>query len=134
MRIEGSVCLITGSTSGIGTAIALRFLQHGARVALWGRNEQPVLEITSKYPNNAKFFSCELSDFPSVEATLQNTITHFGRIDILINSAGIAIENGYMISKNTPHPLDSFAHVINVNLVSTFNLTRLVAAQVMIED
>lgn len=92
MRLEGKVALITGGTSGIGTATARRFAKEGAAVAITGRNaeagEEIVREIIAE-GGNAIFIRSDVRLAEDCRNAVHRTLEHFGKVDILFNNAGV---------------------------------------------
>ncbi|MEK9964403.1 MAG: SDR family NAD(P)-dependent oxidoreductase [Betaproteobacteria bacterium] len=109
------VAVITGGSSGIGEATAKRMSQSGAKVAIVDRSS-PKEICTSEI----QFFQCDVSDVDNVKSVLQKISNAFGRIDILVNSAGIAGINQTVES----YPLDEWRRVLDVNLTGTFIMCR----------
>ena len=92
MRLEGKVALITGGTSGIGSATAIRFADEGAAVAITGRNaergEQIVQEIVAK-GGEALFIQSDVRKAEDCRQAVDKTLERFGKIDVLFNNAGV---------------------------------------------
>lgn len=92
MRLEGKVALITGGTSGIGSATAFRFAQEGAKVAITGRNsergDQVVQDITAS-GGEALFIRSDVRKAEDCRQAVDLTLEYFGRIDVLFNNAGV---------------------------------------------
>jgi NAD(P)-dependent dehydrogenase (short-subunit alcohol dehydrogenase family) len=92
MRLEGKVALITGGTSGIGSATAIRFADEGAAVAITGRNaergEQIVQEIVAK-GGEALFIQSDVRKAEDCRQAVDQTLERFGKIDVLFNNAGV---------------------------------------------
>lgn len=92
MRLEGKVALITGGTSGIGSATAVRFAAEGASVAITGRNtergEQVVEDIAAK-GGDALFIRSDVRNSKECRHAVEQTLERFGRIDVLFNNAGV---------------------------------------------
>ena len=92
MRLEGKVALITGGTSGIGTATAVRFSEEGAAVAITGRNsergEQVVNDIVAN-GGEALFIRSDVRDSEDCRHAVEQTLERFGQIDVLFNNAGV---------------------------------------------
>ena len=109
------VAVITGGSSGIGEATAKRMSSSGAKVAIVDRS--PPKEISG---SEIQFFQCDVSDLTNVKSVLQKISNAFGRIDILVNSAGIAGINQTVES----YPLDEWRRVLDVNLTGTFIMCR----------
>ncbi len=85
MRLENKVAIVTGAASGIGKAIAETFIKEGAKVVYSDINAPDNFETTDK----ALFIKCDVSNSKDVDALIDGTIEHFGRIDIIVNNAGI---------------------------------------------
>lgn len=92
MRLEGKVALITGGTSGIGSATALRFAKEGARVTITGRNSERGDEVVREIINNggdAIFVRSDVRIAADCRNAVDKTLERFGKIDILFNNAGV---------------------------------------------
>ena len=123
MKIQGSVFLITGGSSGLGAATALAALQAGARVVIADLREPPA---DSPLANDANvvFVATDVSNADSAQKAVDTAVNRFGRLDVLVNAAGIGPAEK-VNGKNGPHRLDSFARTLEVNLTGSFNMMRL---------
>lgn len=90
-HLAGKVAIITGSTKGIGLAIAERMLNEGARVVINGRNAEVVAGVAERLGEDAFGFACDVGDPAGCEALVRATVDHFGRLDVLVNNAGLGI-------------------------------------------
>lgn len=128
--LEGKTALITGGTRGIGRAIALRFAQEGANVAFTGRsyneNMKEVEAEISKMGVQAKGYAFDASNFEETHKIVEEIKKGFGKIDVLINNAGITKDG--LLMRMTEEQWDS---VIHVNLKSAFNLTHAITPIMM---
>ncbi|RZI81763.1 MAG: SDR family NAD(P)-dependent oxidoreductase [Rubrivivax sp.] len=122
MDISRSVFLITGGSSGLGAATVRMALEAGARVVVADLAE-PRPEVLPPHDNMA-WVRTDVSSEDSGRAAVQMAVDRFGRLDVLVNAAGIGPAEK-LHGKNGPHRLDSFSKVIQVNLVGTFNMMRL---------
>ena len=118
---ERQVALITGATRGIGKEIALELAQNGYDIAVNYRgtiDEDLKKEIEA---NNVRceFVEADVSNFEQCESMIKETIEKYGRIDVLVNNAGITKDGLIMRMKK-----EDYEAVIDVNLVGTFNVTR----------
>lgn len=114
----GQVVLVTGSTRGIGKAVAIEFLMKGANVVVNGRaNKAP--EWLSEWGNHAHYIAGEVQVYDQASRLLKETLATFGRLDVLVNNAGITQDK--LLMRMTP---DDFNHVIQVNLTGTFNMIQ----------
>src|SRR2546423_10432279 len=102
MKIDltGKNALVTGSTGGIGRAIADAFGESGARVAVGGRDQQRADEAAATIGNGARGFAADVSDTTAVAKLVEDVETSFGSIDILVNNAGITRDNLVMRLKD----------------------------------
>ena len=119
-RLEGQVAIVTGGARGIGKGICEVFCREGATVALWDvlDGTQTVNEITQ---NGGKIFfqKVDVTDQSSVDSAIEEIIKQYGKIEILINNAGIIRDRSFL--KMSEEEWDS---VINVNLKSLYVVTR----------
>lgn len=95
-RLEGKITVITGASSGIGAACATLFAQEGASVAaadLAAEEARPVVSAITAAGGQAAVFSCDVSQSASAEKLIRDVVAQFGRVDILINCAGVTARN-----------------------------------------
>ncbi|MFC6266786.1 3-oxoacyl-[acyl-carrier-protein] reductase [Frigoriflavimonas asaccharolytica] len=127
--LEGKVALITGATRGIGKGIAEVFAAQGAEVAFTyaGSVEKAKeLETALSAITKVKAYQSDASDYDAAQKLVEDVMAEFGKIDILINNAGITKDNLMLrMSK------EDWDKVINVNLDSVFNLTKAVVKPMM---
>ncbi|MCS7210260.1 MAG: 3-oxoacyl-ACP reductase FabG [Chloroherpetonaceae bacterium] len=124
-RLEQKVAVITGGAQGIGKATAEKFACEGATVVLWDINPekgQATLSDLAARSLSATFLEVNVAYFPSVETAAKRTVEQFGRIDILINNAGITRDATLL--KMTS---EQWQQVIDVNLTGVFNCVKAVA-------
>lgn len=121
--VKDKVVLVTGASRGIGKAIAEGFAQAGAKVAFTYLSSvekgQALEKALSSYGVQAKGYRSDASKFDEAEALVQEVLQDFGRIDVLINNAGITRDG--LLMRMTEGQWDE---VININLKSVFNLTK----------
>jgi NAD(P)-dependent dehydrogenase (short-subunit alcohol dehydrogenase family) len=122
VKITGQSAIVTGGASGLGAATALRLLQAGAKVAILD------LQAGKNQNAGALAISCDVSDASSAAAALAEARETNGPTRILVHCAGIAPAKR-IVGREGPMPLEDFAHVIQVNLIGTFNMLRLCAAE-----
>ena len=116
------VAIITGGASGIGLAIARKFVKEGIVTVIVGRDKKKLKEACAEMGKNAHHVVCDLADLGSIPAMVQSVIDEFGRIDILVNNAGINMKKE--IGEVTD---EDYQKIILTNQTSTFSLTREVA-------
>ena len=115
------VAVITGGSGGIGLAVAERMRQSGARVVLWDLS-QDSLDAARSRDTAFAAFQVDVTDDASLQAATRDTLALTGRIDILVNAAGI----GGVRSPVSAYPVDQWRKVIEVNLTGTFLACRAV--------
>lgn len=86
---QNQVAIITGAASGLGLAIATRLSSEGVKLALIDLNEEKLMRSVSQYGSEVKAYVLDITDENQVEITADHILKHFGKIDILVNSAGI---------------------------------------------
>ena len=105
-RLENKIAVITGGADGLGRAASIKFTAEGATVIIWDMNEEKGLLTVSeieKEGGKAFFAKVNTASYSEVEAATQNAVEKFGRIDILINNAGITRDAS--IKKNDTRPM-----------------------------
>jgi 3-oxoacyl-[acyl-carrier protein] reductase len=124
MRLNKKIALITGGANGIGLATAERFAKEGARIILWDLSDkgEEVVERLKKEGHEAIFKKVSVTNEEDVQLAVAEARAHFGRIDILINNAGITKDRTLL--KMSKQEWDD---VIAVNLTGVFNCTQAVA-------
>jgi 3-oxoacyl-[acyl-carrier protein] reductase len=117
--LTGRVALVTGSTRGIGRAIATTLAGAGARVAVVGRDRARAEETASQIGGEARGFSCDVADTASVAALVDEVEKSFGSLDILVNNAGLTRDNLLMRIKDA-----DWDAVLDANLRGAFVAIR----------
>ncbi|HEX6092754.1 MAG TPA: SDR family NAD(P)-dependent oxidoreductase [Dongiaceae bacterium] len=125
MEIRGQAALVTGAGSGIGADVARHLAKAGAKVAVLDINKDAAEAVAKEIGGVG--IGCDISDGPGGEAAVAQARAAHGPARILVNVAGILIP-GRILGKDGPLPLEKFRKVIDVNLVGTFNMMRLAAA------
>lgn len=125
MRLKDKVAIITGAAKGIGFATAKRFAQEGAKVMIADVNPETVKAAVDLIPGSEAYVM-NVTDRASIEATVDQIMQRHGRIDILINNAGITQDA--RLVKMTEAQFDT---VIDVNLKGVFNCTQLVVPHML---
>jgi L-rhamnose 1-dehydrogenase len=131
MRLNGKVAIVTGATRGIGRAIAMRFGQEGARVAVIGRDKEKGCEtvrLIEAAGSQAIFVPADVSDSALVEAMVDAVLDRWGRIDILVNNAAICPFEDFLEMSEA-----LWDQVLDVNLKGYFLCSQAVA-RVMVEQ
>ena len=120
-KLDNKVAVITGSTRGIGKAIAHAFVEEGARVVITSGRRTSVDKALKDYPESSVFgHACDVSDYVEVEKLVAATVDRFGKLDIFINNAGIS-DTFYNVTDSDP---DEWGRIIDINLKGTYYGTR----------
>lgn len=124
MEINGLRAMIVGGASGMARATAERIAQGGGKVAILDREGTAGPEVAAAI--GGAFFACDILDYEGMERIIEEAVNWLGGLDATITTAGGGIGKR-TLSKDGPHPLDEFRKVIDLNLVATFNISRLSA-------
>lgn len=131
MRLEDKVTLITGGAAGIGKAIAERFLEEGAKVIICDVDQSAGKKVVEEFGGRLTFYAVDVSDRSAVQKWVEAVISDFGRIDVLVNNAGILRDNLLVKVKDgelvKQMPEEDYDAVLAVNLKGVFNCTQAVA-------
>lgn len=129
MRLKDKVCLITGGAAGIGKATAARFAEEGAKVVICDIVEEAGKKTAAEI--GAEFYKVDITDRQAVQAWVDDVVAKHGRVDVLVNNAGVLrdglfvrVKDGELIKQMSE---EDFDFVINVNLKGTFNCAQAVA-------
>lgn len=123
MKLEGKVAVVTGAVSGIGFGTAQRFLEEGAKVAICDMRQESVDEAVQKLSafGTVCGFACDISDRAKCDEFVKKVVAQFGKVDILINNAGITRDKTFAKMED-----DDFYKVVQVNLFGTYNMSKAV--------
>ncbi len=128
-EFEGKIAIVTGASRGIGRAIALKFAGEGARVALVARNAEALNELVGEIKGaggEAVAIPLDVTDSRAVADGVNEVISHWKRVDFLVNNAGITRDTLLMRMKE-----EDWDRVISVNLKGAFNFSKAVIRQMM---
>ncbi len=120
--LVGKTCLITGASRGIGRAVALGYARAGADVAIAARNEAELRELAGEIEalgRRALVLPADIAKLSALPLLVEETVRHFGGLDVLVNNAGIAVRG--MLENASA---DDFDYMVNVNLKSVFLLCQ----------
>ncbi|WP_306753641.1 SDR family NAD(P)-dependent oxidoreductase [Paracoccus actinidiae] len=118
MELRNSRAIVTGGASGLGAATAAWFREQGATVVILDRD-------AGDDPNHVQ---ADVTSADSTAAAIAQAVDRMGGIDICVNCAGVVIGER-TVGRNGPHDLDAFRRVVDVNLIGSFNVLRLAAAE-----
>ena len=127
MNLNDSVFIVTGGASGLGAATARMMVAGGARVVLADLNDAAGAALAAELGSAARFIRTDVTQAADGQACVATARDQFGGLNGLANCAGIA-HGEKVVGRDGPHDLQAFARVITVNLIGTFNMTRLAAA------
>ncbi|MCM3766264.1 SDR family NAD(P)-dependent oxidoreductase [Neobacillus niacini] len=134
MKMEGKVAIVTGGASGLGLATVEQLLEKGSKVAILDMDVEKVKQIQENYGSNQLLaIQTDVTDEGSVQQAINQTYDTFGAIHICVNCAGISVGQKTYSSKG-PFDFGRFKKVIDVNLNGTFNVTRLVAEKMVLNN
>jgi NAD(P)-dependent dehydrogenase (short-subunit alcohol dehydrogenase family) len=126
MNIEGQAAIVSGGASGLGRATAAALAEAGVKVAILDVNEAAALDVARDTGGFA--IGSDVTNAASVEAAFTAARKRHGPARIAVNCAGIGTA-GRIVGRDGPLPLDAFRRVIEVNLIGSFNVLRLAAAE-----
>ena len=127
--LEGKVAIITGGAAGIGRETTLTFLKEGAVVVIWDINDdkaKETMELAGEYAASITYMHVDTRNYSDVEAAANDVVREHGKIDVLINNAGITADA--TLKKMEP---EQWQNVIDVNLTGVFNCGKAVALKMM---
>lgn len=127
MEFKNSVAVVTGGSSGLGEAIVVRIVENGGRAAIFDLSEEKGNALVEKLgAENVVFLKTNVTSEEEVKDAIEHTIEKFGHINVLVNCAGIG-DPQRVVGREGVHALADFNKTIQVNLIGTFNVIRLVA-------
>jgi 3-oxoacyl-[acyl-carrier protein] reductase len=131
MRLKDRVALITGGAAGIGKATAERFIEEGAQVVICDVDQEAGETTTQELGSKVSFYQVDVTERKAVQAWVDDVAAKYGRVDVLINNAGILRDNQLVKVKNgklvKQMPEEEFDLVVAVNLKGAFNCAQAVA-------
>jgi NAD(P)-dependent dehydrogenase (short-subunit alcohol dehydrogenase family) len=130
MNVQGSTVVVTGGASGLGEACVRNLLSGGAKIAIFDFAAERGEKMAAELGKDVIFAKTDVTDEAAVQGAIYKTMEAFGAINIAINCAGGATPMK-VLSKKGPMPLAAFNRTIQINLVGTFNVIRLVVEQMV---
>lgn len=128
MEIKDSVAMVTGGASGLGEATVRNIVSGGGKAVIIDMDGEKGQDLADQLGDGAIFIRTDVTDEASVHSAIDKTVEAFGTPQILVNCAGIG-GSKRVVGKEGPYDLASFARVIQVNLIGTFNVIRLVGSK-----
>ncbi|MCM3741219.1 3-hydroxyacyl-CoA dehydrogenase [Oceanobacillus luteolus] len=134
MNVKDVVAVVTGGASGLGEATIRKVIENGGKgVILDLQEERAETVVKDLGKDNTLFFKTDVTDEEIVQHALNQAVSHFGYINTVVNCAGIGLA-AKTLGRKGVHNLEDFSKVIEVNLIGTFNVIRLAAEQMSINE
>ncbi|WP_296191056.1 MULTISPECIES: SDR family NAD(P)-dependent oxidoreductase [unclassified Psychrobacter] len=133
MQIEQHSFLVTGGASGLGESVVRAIVAQGGKVVIADLNESTGQALVDELGDNVRFVRfvrCDVTSGDEVQAAVELAEKEFGGLQGSINCAGIAVVQKLLDRENNPADLEAFSRGVNINLVGSFNVARLVAASI----
>ena len=130
MELKDSTFIVTGGASGLGAATVRRIVGEGGKAAIFDPAEEQGRALAGELGDSAVYANVDVAEESSAEEGIAGVMESFGSIHGVVNCAGIGIP-AKVVGKKGPMPMEKFTKTIQVNLVGTFNVTRLAAARIM---
>lgn len=124
------VAFVTGGASGLGEATVRRIVNDGGKAMILDLAVERGEKLAMELGGSAQFHKTDVTSPESVQAALDKTLEEFGRVDVVVNCAGIGVAEK-VLGKKGPHNLDNFAKILQINLIGSFNVIRLAAAKMV---
>eukprot|EP01063_Lacrimia_lanifica_P038933 TRINITY_DN83_c1_g1_i9.p3 TRINITY_DN83_c1_g1~~TRINITY_DN83_c1_g1_i9.p3 ORF type:complete len:269 (+),score=146.66 TRINITY_DN83_c1_g1_i9:65-871(+) len=130
MKIADAVYVVTGGASGLGEAVVRNAVANGGKVAIWDMNQKKGNALVEELgAAKVGFFKVDVSSEASVNEALAKTVEQFGKVNVVVNSAGVAGASLAVNRKGDPHSLKAYERIIRINLIGTFLVATRCAAQ-----
>jgi len=126
MQVKNSVFLVTGGASGLGEATVRMAIEQGGKALIADLQSDAGEKLAKSLGASARFVKTDVTSESDAKAAVALALKEFGGLHVLVNCAGIAVAEK-TVGKEGPHQLASFARVVNINLIGTFNMIRLAA-------
>ena len=133
MELNGKTAFITGGASGLGLATARNFKAAGANVFLYDLNAEALEYAATELGQKAAWHAGDVADEGAVKKAIEKAKEEFGTIHVNVNSAGIG-GAARTVGRKGPMPLEKFEHIVRVNLIGTFNVLRLCAEVMQLNE
>jgi len=126
MDIKGGAFVVTGGASGLGAATARMIVDEGGNVVIADLSDREGSSLAAELGRSARFIRTDVVDEAAARAVVDAAVTVYGGLQGIVNCAGIVVGEK-VVGKEGPHSLATFARAININLVGSFNITRIAA-------
>ncbi|OHD67417.1 MAG: 3-hydroxy-2-methylbutyryl-CoA dehydrogenase [Spirochaetes bacterium RBG_16_49_21] len=129
MKISDVRAIVTGGASGLGEGVVRALISNGGKAAIFDLDDEKGKKLEKELGESVVYQKTDVTSETDISNALRASIKKFGKINVAVNCAGITIA-GRTTGKNGPMPLPDFEKVIRINLVGTFNVARLFAAEI----
>jgi NAD(P)-dependent dehydrogenase (short-subunit alcohol dehydrogenase family) len=130
MQVKENSFLVTGGASGLGESVARAIVSQGGNVVIADLNESAGQSLVAELGDSARFVRCDITNGNEVQSAVEMAESAFGGLQGSINCAGIVVVQKLLDRDNNPADLEVFSRGVNINLVGSFNVARLVAASI----
>ncbi len=131
MHLQDQVVIITGGASGLGEATARHLATQGCRIVIADMNQEGGERLVAELgTDKAAFVKADITQEADAQAAVDTAVERFGGLQLLVNCAGVAPAEK-VVGREGPHRLDRFSRTIAINLIGTFNMIRVAAAQMI---
>ena len=130
MQVKENSFLVTGGASGLGESVARAIVDQGGNVVIADLNESAGQSLVAELGDSARFVRCDITNGDEVQSAVEMAESAFGGLQGSINCAGIVVVQKLLDRDNNPADLEAFSRGVNINLVGSFNVARLVAASI----
>jgi NAD(P)-dependent dehydrogenase (short-subunit alcohol dehydrogenase family) len=131
---EGKVALVTGGASGLGLATAKTLIASGSSVVILDLPASNGETVAKELGDSARFAAADVTSEEDVRAAVDLAVAEFGGLHINVNCAGVGFPGRVLMRDGSPTDLERYEFVVRVNLVGTFNVLRLAAAQMATQE
>lgn len=133
MDIKDVVAVVTGGASGLGEATVRKIVRNGGRAVIVDQDIEKGEKLASDLGASTLFLKADVTSRNDIEQMLDSAIETFGKINALVNCAGI-VTGERVVGRKGPHRLETFSKIIEVNLIGTFNVIRLAALRMQANE
>lgn len=133
MKIENICALVTGGASGLGEATVRNIIAKGGKALILDLSEERGRMLVEELGNSVLYVKTDVTNEEDVKAAIKQGIEKLGSINAVVNCAGIGVAQKVLSRKGT-HPLDQFSKVISINLIGSFNVIRLAAERMVLNE
>jgi len=130
MKVQESIAIVTGGASGLGEACVRMMVSQGGKAAILDLQADRAEKLIAELESNVIYANTDVTNEESVQSAVKKTVEAFGKINVVINCAGVG-DPAKLLSKKGPMPLSLFNRTVQINLVGTFNVIRLAVEQMV---